>query len=308
MFRRRNQSCTGAPIVRESTGDDLRIGCAFVFSGGGNLGAAQVGAMQALLAAGIRPDALIGCSVGALNAAYMASDPTLERAQELAEIWSTLTDRDVFGSSKRRLLTHLVLRHDHLFEGDVLRKLIRRFCPLDDLADAAVPLWVVSTDLDRAAPAWHATGPAEDALAASAALPGLFPPVHINGHLHVDGGVLDPVPVRKALSLGYGTVYVLDVSPAEGDDRPHSEPRAELNALEVLLRSFEVSRFANRPDRDATAGAGQRIVRMPMANMSGIGLRDFTQSRRLIVDTRRICEESLDPTTTFASSRTLVPA
>src|SRR5687767_5433359 len=72
----------------------------FVLSGGGSLGAAQVGSLRALLEAGVVPDAVVGCSVGALNAAYLAIDPTLARVDALQRLWSGIGREDVFGRTR----------------------------------------------------------------------------------------------------------------------------------------------------------------------------------------------------------------
>jgi hypothetical protein len=123
-----------------------------VLSGGGSLGAVQVGALRALLEAGVKPDLFIGCSVGALNAAALAMSPTLARLDEIEAIWRSLDRKDVFGGNRRLLATHLVRGDDHLYEPDALRALVRRTVPIADLADTQVPCHVVTTDLQS-----HAT-------------------------------------------------------------------------------------------------------------------------------------------------------
>ena len=152
-----------------------------VLSGGGSLGAAQVGSLRALYEAGIRPDAFVGCSVGALNAAFLAVDPTSERLAELEAVWRKLDRADIFGRNRRLLtshpLVHAVRRDDHLYEPDSLRALVRRWVPLDNLADTAVPCHVVTTDLFTGQPAWWCDGDPVTVLTASACLPALFPPV-----------------------------------------------------------------------------------------------------------------------------------
>lgn len=163
------------------------------------------------------PDALVGCSVGALNAIYLAADPTPARVAALGNTRSTMTARTVFGTPRRATLWNLVTRRDHLFTPDRLMSLMDRFCPVRDLADLAVPTHVVTTDLDAGRPTWWTEGPARLILAASARLPALFPPVALpaaDGSVrrHVDGGVAAPVPVARAASLGVRTVYVLNVS------------------------------------------------------------------------------------------------
>jgi NTE family protein len=251
-----------------------------VLSGGGSLGAAQVGAMRALFEAGIRPDAFVGCSVGALNAAFLAVDPTPGRLAELEGIWRDLDRGDIFGHNRRLLashpLVHAVRRDDHLYEPDALRSLVRRWVPLDDLGDTAVPCHVVTTDLVTGQPAWWADGDPVAVLTASACLPALFPPVMLGGSLHVDGGVVCPVPVERALELGAERVWVVDTS---GGTLGRQDDR--MTALDVLLQAFAISRaqldrplLGVRPD--------QRVIRLRRPDLGRIEMRDFSQTPRLM--------------------------
>jgi NTE family protein len=252
---------------------------AVVLSGGGSLGAFQVGALRALLESGIRPDLLVGCSVGALNAASLAVDPTLQRLDEMEDAWRRLDRKDVFGPA-RRLATHAlqlaVRRQDHLYEAHALRALVRRWVPLADLAETAVPCHVVTTDLMTGAPCWWSSGDPVTVLTASACLPAVFPPVPLGDSLHVDGGVTRPVPLQRALELGASRTWVVDVS---GGSIGRRDER--MNALDVLLLSFAISR--SHLDRDeSTARADQRVVRMPRVDVGPLELRDFSQTGRLI--------------------------
>lgn len=249
---------------------------AVVLSGGGALGAAQVGALRALVQAGVVPDLLVGCSVGALNAAFLALDPTVARVAELERVWGQLQRRDVFGGNRRSVAGNLVRRSDHLYEPDALRQLISRWVPLADLGDAAVPCHVVTTDLRTGRPCWWSTGDPQVVLAASACLPALFPPVALGGSLHVDGGVTAPVPVERALQLGAVRTWVLDVS---GDLADRGDAR--MSALDVLLHSFAISR-AHLGAAAVTPGPGQTVVRLPRLVRGPHGLRDFRSTGRLV--------------------------
>ena len=248
---------------------------AVVLSGGGSLGAAQIGALRALLEAGIRPDLFVGCSVGALNAAAMAMDPTLARLDELETIWRSLGSRDVFGGNKRTVATHLFRRDDHLYEPDALRALVRRAVPLRDLSETAVPCHVVTTDLRDGRSCWWSEGDPVSVLSASACLPAVFPPVPLGGSEHVDGGVTDPVPVSRALDLGAARTWVLDVT---GGSLGRRDER--MSALDVLLLSFAISRSGldSRPgDRP-----GQRVARLAKLETDHHELRDFSRTGALI--------------------------
>lgn len=253
-----------------------RVREAVVLSGGGSLGAVQVGALRALLEHGVRPDLLVGCSVGALNAAFLAVDPTAQRVDELERLWRALDRETVFGRGRRILAAQLlqvaVRKEDHLYESDRLRALVREWVPLADLAETAVPCHVVTTDLLSGEPCWWSAGDPVDVLTASACLPALFPPVAMGGTLHVDGGVTCPVPVERALELGAARTWVIDVS---GGSIGRRDER--MSALDVLLLSFAISRA--RLDRGATEdGPGQRVVRLPRVEVGSHELRDFSRT------------------------------
>lgn len=264
---------------------------AIVLSGGGSLGAAQVGAMRALYDAGIRPDLFVGCSVGALNAAFMAVDPTPERLDELERIWRKLDRSDIFGRVNKRSATqallHAVRRDDHLYEPDSLRALIRAWVPLKDLGDTAVPCHVVTTDLHTGTPCWWSDGDPLAILTASACLPALFPPVSLGGSLHVDGGVTSPVPIERALDLGAMRVWVLDVS---GGSLGRRDDR--MSALDVLLQSFAISRM--HLDRPLTGmRPDQEVMRLRRPDVGRLEMRDFTQTPRLMAAGYAVAREAL---------------
>ena len=260
---------------------------AIVLSGGGSHGAAQAGMLLGLLEAGVRPDLIVGVSVGALHAAAIASDPSPEKARSLATLWETLSARDVFGAPRRSPLINLLRHADHLYESTALRALVGRcLAPRTDLADLGVDLQIATTDLDAGRLAWWDSGPAADVLVASAALPGLLPPVALTdaaGTLsrHVDGGVLAPVPVQRALELGAREIWLLDVTGGAGAARwPGGAP---LTAAQVLLRSFTVARYAGLPTSwDALAGPGQQVHVVEAPAVADVDIRDFSHGPRLV--------------------------
>ncbi len=264
---------------------------AIVLSGGGSLGAAQVGALRALFEAGIRPDLFVGCSVGALNAAFLAIDPTPARLDELERIWRKLDRADIFGKGRSASTTHTLMRavrrDDHLYEPDALRALVRAWVPLRDLGDTAVPCHVVTTDLIHGTPCWWSTGDPVTVLTASACLPALFPPVEMGGSLHVDGGVVAPVPIDRALDLGAMRVWVVDVS---GGSLGRRDDR--MSALDVLLQSFAISR--SHLDRALSVQReDQTVIRLRRPDLGRLEMRDFSQTPRLMAAGYAVGREAL---------------
>ncbi|TKW70712.1 MAG: patatin-like phospholipase family protein, partial [Bradyrhizobium icense] len=150
---------------------------AFVFAGGGSFGAIQVGMLQSLAAHGIGADMVVGSSVGALNGAFYAGDPTVKGMERLGEIWRGLRRHDVFPMTWRTLLGFL-WRRDFLITHDGIRKLIDDHIPFRKLEDAQLPVHVVTTDIITGDSIVLSEGSTSDAIVASTAIPGAFSPIH----------------------------------------------------------------------------------------------------------------------------------
>lgn len=292
-----------------------------VLGGGGALGAYQAGALVALLDSGVVPDALFGCSAGALNAAFLAARPTPERARELATWWADSANHRVMApglrSRARGLAAAATLRADAVLDPGPLRALVRAQVRAHDLSELAVPLTVTTTCLDCGEARHHDSGPVEDALVASCSLPGLFPPVVLpGGHQHVDGGVLCGVPLEAALAAAGpdDRVLVLDCALAPVTSLPGgcaalpapgplvcglpvgrtdwvAPVERGRGALDVVLRAFTAARAAaNR----ACTGPGlldPRVAVLPhVADAWSAGLlaelpagpRDFARTDALV--------------------------
>lgn len=209
---------------------------AFVLGGGGVLGATQVGVLRALLEAGVRPDLVVGTSVGALNGAFLSADPSLEGVRRLESVWSDITSSDVLGGSMLRRAATLARHGTHLHENGPLRALVEHHLPGARIEDLATRFQCVAACIETAEARWFDHGPLTDAVLASSAVPGLLPPVRIDGRHYIDGGIVQSVPVGRAVALGARTVYVLHVGRIE---RPLTVPR---RPWEVGLVAFEVAR------------------------------------------------------------------
>ena len=226
------------PPQRLATGGASSPRTAFVLSGGASLGALQVGMFEALYERGITPDFLVGTSVSALNAAFVASRPqSPQTARELGRVWRSLQWKDVFPVSMSALVGGVCGRRDHLVPERELQRLIRRHIEFGDLADAAIPLHLVAFDLLEGRELRLSTGSAVDALAASASIPGIFPPVAIGEQRLIDGGVVNNTPISHAVELGAERIYVLPTQ------EPHSRPaRVPTGALEAAIHGVASAR------------------------------------------------------------------
>jgi len=182
---------------------------AFVLAGGGSLGAIEVGMLKALVAIGVRADLVVGSSVGAINAAYYAARPTLDGVSELDRTWRSLRTGDVFPLSAVRGFFGFVGWRDGFVDAGALQTLLERVLPYRTLEEAAIPCHVVATDVLDGGEVVLSTGSAVTALLASAAIPGVFPPVERDGRTLMDGGVASNTPIATAIALGARRVIVL---------------------------------------------------------------------------------------------------
>src|SRR5882757_5907093 len=181
---------------------------AFVFAGGGSFGAIQVGMLHSLAAHGISADMVVGSSVGALNGAFYAGDPTLQGIERLAAIWRDLKRHDVFPVTWRTLLGFM-WRRDFLIPHDGIRKLIDDHIPFRNLEEARIPLHIVTTDIITGDSVVLSEGSTAEAIVASTAIPGAFTPVHYRDRFLADGAISSNTPVRVAVSYGAKRLIVL---------------------------------------------------------------------------------------------------
>lgn len=211
---------------------------AIVLSGGGPLGALQIGALRALFEHGIRPDIVTGTSVGALNAASLAFDPTPEGVAEMERQWRSLGEDDLFpGGRFRASWARMFVRGSKVFENSGLRRMIETTLgPTATIEDAMLPLGIVATDLETGAERVFTSGPLTNIVLASAAMPGVYPPVEIEGRMYTDGGVSNNVPIAPAVEMGATTLYVLNSTSHTNQRRPLVRP------MDYFFHAFTLAR------------------------------------------------------------------
>jgi NTE family protein len=210
---------------------------AFVLGGGGVLGAVEVGMLQALMEMGVRPDIVVGTSVGALNGALVAHDPRPEVVVELRAMWQTaFFDRRVYRDGPMRQLRRAARTGTHLHSSEGLRSALQRALGDARFEDLPVHFECCAASIERAAEHWFTTGSVVDAVVASAAVPGLLPPAEVNGEHFLDGGIVNSIPVGRAAALGAERLFVLQVGRI---DRPLQVPK---RPWEVARVSFEIAR------------------------------------------------------------------
>lgn len=210
---------------------------AFVLSGGASLGAIQAGMLRGLYERQIRPDLIVGSSVGSVNGAFIASRPqTPATANELAAIWGRLSRGEVFPLNPITGLLGFLGSRDHLVPDGSLRALIREHIGFDRLEEAPIPLHVIGTEAVNGRELRLSEGDAIDAVMASVALPGVFPPVSWEGRELIDGGVVNNAPISHAIELEAERVYVLPTGTAcDLTDPPHGALGMLLHAMSLLV-------------------------------------------------------------------------
>lgn len=261
----------------------------FVLGGGGNLGAIQVGMLQAVIDRGIVPDEVVGCSAGAINGAMVATDPTPEGVGRLRTLWTEATD-EIIGPVSRfdgvRLLTH---RGAALQTNDPLRRLLKASLPHHRFEDLTVPLHVVTTSLRTNSERWFSTGDLIEPILASSALPAIFPPVSIEGDVLVDGGVLNNVPLSRAFELKPNRVVVFHVG---NFNRARPAPK---RPVDVLLHAFSVTRaYRFETEVRQALPPGVELVVLPSVNPGKLRYNDFGRSAELIERGRSATAAYLD--------------
>ncbi len=255
---------------------------AFVLGGGGLLGAVEVGMLRALFEADIAPDLILGTSVGALNGALVAADPSPGVIERLVQLWQSASGtKEVYGDGRVRQVTRAVRTGTHLHSAKPLRERLAQ--ELGDLTfgDLVIEFQCCAASIERAAEHWFIDGRVVDAVMASAAVPGLLRPARVDGEHFLDGGIVNSIPVGKAVECGAERVFVLQVGRV---DRPLKPPR---RPWEVARVSFEIARrhrfireMAALPDRVEahvlpTGGGSER-------DDSLLSYRDFTAVQRRI--------------------------
>lgn len=209
---------------------------AFVLGGGGILGAHEVGMLRALAESSLVPDMVLGTSIGAVNGAFFAADPTPGGVERLIELWQDLNAASVSAGMILRRVTTLARSGTHLESLESARARLAEALPVDRVEKLRVRFQCVAASIERAAEHWFDHGPLADVVLASSAVPGILPPVKIGDEHYIDGGIVNSIPVARAVALGATSIYVLQVGRLEKPLRPPRWP------WEVGLVAFEVAR------------------------------------------------------------------
>ena len=267
---------------------------AFVMSGGSNRGALAAGALLGLMEAGIQPDILVGASAGAINAAALAVNPTVEGARRLAQLWSHARKEDFFPGSQIAMLLRLASGRS-LFPSDGLRRfaaeVLGERC-FGDLRD--IRLYIPAANLNTGTLYLYGDQPGArilDAVIASAAHPLAFPPVKVDQWQLVDGGVVANVPVGIALDKGATEIYILNVG-YSGDlvENQHK-------MVSVLNRSISIMMYQHflMDLSHATERSDLVLHTISWRDFRGIPMWDLSHSAEMVAAGQKAVQEYLHP-------------
>lgn len=297
---------------------------AFVLLGGGARGAAQAGAIAVALEQGVRPDVIIGVSAGAWNGAYLALDPTPERARALCAIWAGLKNSDLLDGGWWRAALSAVSGRASLYSSAGPLSVAHRYMEKQLFEELKTPLHILATNLTTAQPKLFSSGPLLPAVLASSAVPGIFPPLVLDGQVYVDGGLLEWDACAQALRLGAQRIYLFgcgsigELSPRLSRPRAAVEaarrraangktptppaaldalglgPMVGANLLEVLERSWDVvSQYQFRRAVEGLRAGGAHVISVePMLPLLSRPL-DFSRSEVMIAAGRAAAEMAL---------------
>ena len=248
---------------------------AFVLAGGGSFGAIQVGMLHSLVDRGVAADMVVGSSVGALNGAYYAGNPTPEGIRRLETIWRGLHRRDVFPLTWRTLLGFM-RRRDFLLASDGVCTLVDKHLPYRNLQEAKVPIHIVATDILTGKTAVLSEGSAAQAILASTAIPAAFAPVKFETKYLADGALSSNTPAKVAVALGAKRLIILPTGYACARETPPTGAIANaLHALTLLIATQLLSELAGlEPHIDY-------FVLPPLCPLTGSPY-DFSQTEQLI--------------------------
>jgi NTE family protein len=261
---------------------------AFVLAGGGSRGAVQVGMLAELVDRGIRADRVFGASVGAINGAAYAGNPTAQGVERMEEIWREVKGADIFPRSALDGPWAFLQKRPSVHANTGVRAIIEAGIDFENLQDTIIPFEVVTTSLTDGRERWIAHGPAVEAILASSAIPSIFPPVIIDGDVLVDGGVVNNVPISRAIAAGCTRIYVLLCGPL------HYHPPLPKRPAEAALTAFFVAVHARFVRELAMLPPGVEVVVFSGGGEPSAQYRDFSATAQLIEEGRAEVAEVLD--------------
>jgi len=249
--------------------------------------------MHALFERDIRPDLAVGTSVGALNATWLAMDPTTAGVAHLESSWRNMKEGDLFpGGRFKASWARMLVKGNRVFENSGLKRTIENTLGPARFEDAQIPLAVTATELETGTEMLFTSGPVLGPLLASTAMPGIFPPVEVDGRTYIDGGVANNVPIAPAAGLGATTIYVMNSTSHTRQRRPLNRP------MDYLLHAFTLARAQRLVLEEMYLRDKVRLVMLPTVTL------DFFVPFASMEHTGKLIEISYEQTARFLDGRT----
>lgn len=263
-------------------------GTAFVLSGGAAMGALQVGMLRALLERRILPDLILGCSVGAINGMVLAGGPSLQTVGHMQDVWMDLLDRELVPTGLLPSPVQLVRKGEAMSSNEGLRELLTEIAPAETFEALPVAFQCVATDIDSGSAAWFDRGAVVPAVLASSAVPAVFPTVEIDGRRHLDGAIVDDVPIHRAVEAGAEKIYVLQVGTL---DRPRRVLRRPLDAA---FLAYWIARRNRLLGDLARVPEDVEVILLPHGDPEPVRFDDLSSSAHLMDLAYRASSDHLD--------------
>lgn len=256
---------------------------ALVLSGGGNRGPLQVGALRALLHAGHRPEMIVGSSAGAINGALLALHPTLAQIEVMARLWRTAGARRLISANPAKALLNMARGKDHIAGNAALRRYARTVFPPDrrTFGRLDLPLYVTIAHVATHTLYVYGDDPEADvidAVLASAAVPGFFPPLRHSGEVFTDGGVVSNLPLRLAMSRGATEIWAIDLA---YDIAHRRDFKRNLAIVDHAVRPVVYAESIRELDA-AAANPNVTLHHVAIYDFQDVPLGDFSQASGMI--------------------------
>lgn len=261
-----------------------------VLGGGGVKGLSHIGALRALAEADVQVDEIVGTSIGSLVGACIAGGASFELLEELAR---TLKRQDIVTLNRWAFALNGI-SEPSVFRASAFRKYLKDVLPAAAFAELALPFSTNAVQLETGRMEWFGTGgrldvPLPDAVYASCALPLFYPPAEIDGELYVDGGVLDPLPVRRAAERGATRIIAVDASSGAVKD---SKDVVSKGLVAIHHRVFDIMANARKQAiLETWTGPDLVYVRPGLDEMSTF---DFENTGFFIDEGYRAMKEALE--------------
>ena len=264
------------PAESEKTG--------LVLCGGGAQGAAEIGFYQAMVEHGVKPDFIIGTSIGAINGAFIASGLDISH---LKELWKEISEQKLY-----RFNSELLWRWGNassLFKPSGIKRFLKRNLPVDTFKELNIPLTVVATDLQKAGSVYLDNGSLLPALMASCAIPVYFPPQLMNGRQLVDGGITNNIPIDKAYDLGADAIYCML------SECRHQFSNSVEGLFNMVIRTAQVSQHQKLRNDIQEIAANTELYLLDLCiNTHLTSVLDFSKTEMIIEEAYQFSRRALE--------------